>query len=253
MGFFEKKQKWECEECKEKFFRRNEVIQHGVEKHNLKVNQCTLCDLPFLYVKGLKRHLDEEHSKVSLPWRLFFSWCPLAYIAIDKFFPSLLLVIGFGIIATVITVQIGSFFSVNTSFEEDSRILFFVIIYYGIPFSGMFYFMRKWATEWNNKIDELHTSLPGEKTFSSANEPKNLHHEKISPAQNKSKLHLMMENKVRMVTTLQENNLGDYDRLENIKKDLIDSGTFTEESNDYLEENYEEYKKITRANEENTD
>jgi len=40
--------------------------------------------------------------------------------------------------------------------------------------------------------------------------------------------------------------MGDYDKLEAIKKSLIDDGSFTQEANDYLEEKYAEYKKISK-------
>ncbi|MDH3676931.1 MAG: hypothetical protein OEQ12_01360 [Nitrosopumilus sp.] len=54
----------------------------------------------------------------------------------------------------------------------------------------------------------------------------------------------MIDKKVGMISKLQENKIGDYDKLEFIKKSLIDNDHFNQESNDYLEEKYEEYKKI---------
>jgi hypothetical protein len=51
----------------------------------------------------------------------------------------------------------------------------------------------------------------------------------------------IIEDKIRRISKLQENKIGDYNKLEEIKKSLIDDGTFTQASNDYLEEKYEEY------------
>ena len=56
----------------------------------------------------------------------------------------------------------------------------------------------------------------------------------------------LIQNKVRLISKLQENSIGDYERLEKIKKDLIDFGSFTKEDNDYLEEQFAEYEKISK-------
>jgi hypothetical protein len=55
--------------------------------------------------------------------------------------------------------------------------------------------------------------------------------------------HQIIEDKIRRISKLQENKIGDYNKLEEIKKSLIDDGTFTQADNDYLEEKYEEYEK----------
>jgi hypothetical protein len=57
--------------------------------------------------------------------------------------------------------------------------------------------------------------------------------------------HHIIEDKIQRILKLQENKIGDYDKLENIKKSLIDDGAFTKEDNDYLEEKFKEYKKNT--------
>jgi len=60
----------------------------------------------------------------------------------------------------------------------------------------------------------------------------------------------LIQNKVRMISKLQENKIGDNGKLEKIKKDLIDYGTFTKEDNEYLEEQFKEYEKITESKDE---
>lgn len=56
----------------------------------------------------------------------------------------------------------------------------------------------------------------------------------------------LIQNKIRMISKLQENSVGDYEKLEKIKKDLIDYGSFTKADNDYLEEQLAEYEKIAK-------
>lgn len=55
---------------------------------------------------------------------------------------------------------------------------------------------------------------------------------------------VLIQNKVRMISKLQENKIGDEEKLEKIKKDLIDYGSFTKADNDYLEKQFAEYEKI---------
>ena len=57
--------------------------------------------------------------------------------------------------------------------------------------------------------------------------------------------HHIIEDKIQRILKLQENKIGDYNKLEAIKKSLIDDGAFTKEDNDYLEEKFKEYKKNT--------
>jgi len=56
----------------------------------------------------------------------------------------------------------------------------------------------------------------------------------------------LIESRVRMILKLQENKIGDYDRLEFIKKSLIIGGSFALEDNIYLGTKYDEYKKIVK-------
>jgi len=52
----------------------------------------------------------------------------------------------------------------------------------------------------------------------------------------------IIENKLSIISKLQEYKIGDNHKLEEIKQLLIADGSFTLEANDYLEAKYEEYK-----------
>jgi len=56
----------------------------------------------------------------------------------------------------------------------------------------------------------------------------------------------IIENKLRIISKLQEYKIGDNHMLEQIKQSLIADGSFTQEATDYLETKYEEYKKIKK-------
>jgi len=60
----------------------------------------------------------------------------------------------------------------------------------------------------------------------------------------------LIQNKVRMISKLQENKIGDHERLDEIKKTLVDFGSFTQADNEYLEEQFKEYEKIAEHNSE---
>ena len=55
----------------------------------------------------------------------------------------------------------------------------------------------------------------------------------------------IIENKLHIISKLLEYKIGDYHKLQLIKQSLIADGSFTLEANDYLEEKYEEYKKLS--------
>lgn len=59
-------------------------------------------------------------------------------------------------------------------------------------------------------------------------------------------LEQIIKKKVRMISELQERKIGNYEKLEAIKKSLIADATFTQKDNDYLETKYEEYKKVKK-------
>ena len=60
----------------------------------------------------------------------------------------------------------------------------------------------------------------------------------------------IVQSKLSIISKLQKYKIGDNDKLEAIKKSLIDDGSFTQEGNDYLEEKYGEYKKMTKKDSE---
>ena len=55
-----------------------------------------------------------------------------------------------------------------------------------------------------------------------------------------------IENKIRLILKLQENKIGDYEKLEKIKKSLIADGSFNIKDNKYIESQLEEYKKAAK-------
>jgi len=60
----------------------------------------------------------------------------------------------------------------------------------------------------------------------------------------------IIENKLRIISKLQEYKIGDNYKLEEIKQLLISDGSFTQEANDYLQAKYEEYKKFKKTDSE---
>lgn len=60
-----------------------------------------------------------------------------------------------------------------------------------------------------------------------------------------------IENKIRLISKLQENNIGDYEKLEKIKKSLIADGSFNIKDNKYIESKLEEYEKAGKKESEN--
>ena len=56
----------------------------------------------------------------------------------------------------------------------------------------------------------------------------------------------IIKNKLQIISKLQEKKIGDQERLETIKDSLLSGETFTFTDNNYLETQYEEYKKITK-------
>ena len=66
--------------------------------------------------------------------------------------------------------------------------------------------------------------------------------EKQSDSIDDLQLNQIIEDKILRISKLQENKIGNYNKLENIKKSLINEGSFSQADNDYIEEKYEEYK-----------
>jgi hypothetical protein len=60
----------------------------------------------------------------------------------------------------------------------------------------------------------------------------------------------IVQSKISIISKLQKYKIGDNDKLEAIKKSLIEDESFTQEGYDYLEEKYGEYKKMTKKDSE---
>jgi len=54
----------------------------------------------------------------------------------------------------------------------------------------------------------------------------------------------MVENKIQMILKLEKYHIGNKVRLDEIKNSLLSEGSFTKKDNDYIETQYEQYKKI---------
>ena len=52
----------------------------------------------------------------------------------------------------------------------------------------------------------------------------------------------IIQDKLDIISKLKESEIGDNEKLETIKKLLIENGSFTQEDTDYLEKKYAEYK-----------
>ena len=61
-----------------------------------------------------------------------------------------------------------------------------------------------------------------------------------------------IENKIRLISKLQENKIGDYEKLEKIKKSLMANGSFSLKDNKYVESQLEEYKKTAKKDSEDS-
>jgi len=59
-------------------------------------------------------------------------------------------------------------------------------------------------------------------------------------------LEQIIKNKISKISKLQEHKIGNYEKLEAIKKSLIADASFTQKDNEYLETKYEEYKKVIK-------
>ena len=58
---------------------------------------------------------------------------------------------------------------------------------------------------------------------------------------------IIIQNKLLMIINLQENKIGDHEKLEEIKKSLIDDGSFSLADTEYIEEKLEELEKKVKS------
>ncbi|HUT05802.1 MAG TPA: lamin tail domain-containing protein [Nitrosopumilaceae archaeon] len=88
--------------------------------------------------------------------------------------------------------------------------------------------------------DKEYDIIPMSEKFQDMQTNKNLNKEKIpSPEQ-------FIENKIRLILNLQENKIGDFDKLEKIKNSLMADRAFTLKDNKYIESQNEEFKNATK-------
>jgi len=84
---------------------------------------------------------------------MVFCWCPLAYLAIKKFWKAMGLIFGLGILSRfLIEITFEILPPMTNSFDIAIRIML-LLPFFAIVILPMLYFMRKWCIEWNNRID----------------------------------------------------------------------------------------------------
>ncbi|EPA04490.1 hypothetical protein [Candidatus Nitrosarchaeum limnium] len=164
MRFFSKKKNYECLDCEENFQKRDELLVHGQTKHNRIILKCTLCNMKFLYLKSIKAHTEYSHHKVSLLWRMLFSWSPLAYLHIQKFWVGLAINLGV-FFFSILTLELWGSVLNSANIGETSLLIYYVGLW--IP---MIFIMWKLATSWNNKINVLLESMSDDELKDDKNE-----------------------------------------------------------------------------------
>jgi len=151
MGLFGKKENYPCSECVEKFSKQKELFEHAVNTHHRIIVKCSLCKTSVIQ-ENVLNHTRRNHHKVSLFWRILFSWSPLAYWHINK----VLLAIAVGIpfyISLQILDRIPDSESLNDIDFVVLDVMFIVVAVLSIVVPALL--MWKWATAWNRKVDEI--------------------------------------------------------------------------------------------------
>ena len=146
MRIFNKDKNHQCSECMEKFSKRKELLEHFVNAHNQIIVKCSLCKKPLIQNEIID-HVRYNHHKVSLFWRILFSWSPLAFWHINKFLLALVISIPF-----YLSSRIYGAIPYSDNFTELD-IIFIPITVAGFVIPALF--MWKWATRWNRKIEEI--------------------------------------------------------------------------------------------------
>jgi hypothetical protein len=155
MGLFNKDKNHQCSECIEKFSKRKELLVHAVNAHHQIIVKCSLCKKS-LIEKEIINHTGHNHHKVSLFWRILFSWSPLAYFHINKFWLAFVISIPF-----YISSKIYDALPFTENFT-DLDMLFIPITLMGFVIPALL--MWKWATTWNKKIDEIQKTITKNKS-----------------------------------------------------------------------------------------
>jgi len=144
--------------------------------------------------------------------------------------------------------DLGFTFQNNEKLIED---LIPILPYLGIVIAGIIGGIIVLAIRNNKKVGKLLKAQENEYNpvlENMAMSTKFQNKQTLSQAGYKKQIPLeqIIKKKVRMISELQERKIGNYEKLEAIKKSLIDDATFTQKDNDYLETKYEEYKKVKK-------
>jgi hypothetical protein len=136
--------------------------------------------------------------------------------------------------------------------EKSIQNLFDFLPYLAIIFSGIITAIIVIKIRNKGKDDELSEDYEydedseNENVIENASISKNFQdmQDLTSNTSNEVELDKIIENKLHIISKLQEHKIGNIEKLDSIKKSLIENGSFTQEENDYLDSKYEEYKKI---------
>jgi len=126
-----------------------------------------------------------------------------------------------------------------------------ILPYLGIVIAGVIGGIIVIAIRNNKKVDKLlkeqeNENNPVIENMAIATKFQKMQTRSQADYEKKIPLEQIIKKKVRVISKLQEHNIGNYEKLEAIKKSLIADATFTQKDNDYLQTKYEEYKKVIK-------
>ena len=139
---------------------------------------------------------------------------------------------------------------------EESGELSNILLYLGMVIAVSVVIAVVMKLKNSEKDDELTENYDYEDDSIIEEEPltKKLQDTEVTPQltpTNSIQIDQIIKDKIQKITKLQENQLGDHDRLENFKKSLKETGTFSKVDNEYFEKIYETYKKIKKIDSDN--
>jgi len=144
--------------------------------------------------------------------------------------------------------DLGFTFQNNEKLIED---LIPILPYLGIVTAGIIGGIIALAIRNNKKVDKLLKAQENEYNPILENMPmatkfQNKQTRSQAGYEKKIPLEQIIKSKVRMISKLQERKIGNYEKLEAIKKSMIADSSFSKKDNDYLQTKYEEYKKVIK-------
>ncbi len=142
----------------------------------------------------------------------------------------------------------GFTFQNNEKLIED---LIPILPYLGIVTAGIIGGIIALAIRKNKKVDKLLKAQENEynpvlENMSMATKFLNKQTRSQADYEKKIPLEQIIKSKIRMISKLQERKIGNYEKLEAIKKSMIADSSFSKKDNDYLQTKYEEYKKVIK-------